>query len=406
MTNPMIVAHGHADRAMFRAMPLQGVDVRVIYLDGKSTSSRCTRTIPAPMWRCAAFRHRRKPMSSDIALHAGVTAVHLPYMNEMLSDRAAGFRRRRSRHRSRFPRKRRVRVDARRRARRRTNQSRTQRDGAPFPTVDSRGRRRLRRGIRAGPAQRHQRVLGLGREHALHAPPYKTFAGIALPVIPKIEGHVVDFLVAGGGSGKSWRSRGTFDGGRMSFADVPFDAIHAVFGGTMNDAAINRFVRAVRGAVLGRRRLFDRPRSWRAAATGGRSRACSRTRQGDPGHGPIAGTAAIEVVGNRISFKATIWIMRGATLRGVPVSQREPDAGDRRRYARRFTAPTRAQPTATSSPRATTRLRDASAGPRRPRLAWLPTASMRRNCTASACRSTRAPQGQRQLGGGRAAAVF
>jgi autotransporter translocation and assembly factor TamB len=322
LTHPMVMAHGHADSATYRTMPLRGVDVTVIYRDGivavvpllaqysgTNVAVRGTLDISG------------KHLLSDIALHAEVTSRHLPYMDEMLADEPLLF-------------------DAVGRG----NDVNFHANGA---FASARGVERVAGLINLEPAGTARLVpmwihsergdfdggyvldrpnassafWGVGSNLTMHAPTEKTFVGIELPVIPKIEGHIASFMVAGGGAGKAVEIAGNFEGRKMSFADVPFDSIHAAFGGTMNGAAVND-IRA--------------SGPWGRFSGGGAFSTTAFVARGQydgtldglqpflgkdmPGRGPISGTAAIEVVGNRIVVQGENLQMAGSTLRGIPIS--------------------------------------------------------------------------------------
>jgi len=322
MTNPMVVAHGHADRATFRAMPLRGVDVRVVYLDGK------VNVVPLHAQYSGTNVAVRgtldiggKQMLSDVALHAGVTARHLPYMNEMLEGEPLLF-------------------DA---VGRGTGLNfhvngafasalGTERVGGLINLEPTGTARLVPIWIHAGQGDFDGGYVldrpngtsafwGTGSNMTLHAPPEKAFAGIDLPVIPKIEGHIEHFSVAGGGAGKAVEIAGRFDGRRMSIADIPFYAIHAVFGGTMTGAAINEIqASGPWGTFAGGGGFSNTAFVARGGYRGTLEGLQPYLGKDIPGHGPIAGTAAIEVTGNRIVVQGQNLEMPGATLRGVPVS--------------------------------------------------------------------------------------
>ena len=101
----------------------------------------------------------------------------------------------------------------------------------------------------------------------------------------------------------------------MAFAGVPFDTIHAAFGGTMNGAAVNLLHASGPWGNFDGNGAF----SGKAFVARGHYRGTLDGLQpflgkDIPGHGPVDGTAGIEVVGSRIIVQGQDLQMPGATL--------------------------------------------------------------------------------------------
>jgi autotransporter translocation and assembly factor TamB len=322
LAHPMVVFHGHAVTARYRLMPLSDVDANVVYLDSNVGVVPLTARYGGTNATVRGnLNIAGKTLVSDIAVHADVTAQHLPYLDELLAaepvvfdavatgndlvfhvngalasargtDRLAGLVMLEPNGTGRF---------------------------APFWLHTERGD--LDGGYVIDRPNDSSAFWATGSNLMLHAPSQKAFPGIDLPVIPKIDGHIAGFTAAGGGAGKNVDIAGTFEGRSMAFAGVPFDAIHASFGGTMNDAAVNPIHAS---GPWGR---FDGGGAFSTTAFVARGH-YRGTLDGlqpflgkdIPGHGPIDGTAGIEVVGSRIIVQGQDLAMPGATLRGIPVS--------------------------------------------------------------------------------------
>jgi hypothetical protein len=322
LDNPMIVAHGHADRARYRSMPLSAVDASIVYRDGKvgivpllahyagvDVAVRGTLDVAA------------KHLRSDLALHATMTAQHLPYLDEMLSteplqfDAVATGTDLNFHVRGAFASQRGVERVAGLVALEPNGTGRV----VPMWIHTERGN--LDGGYVLDRPGATSAFWAAGSNLTLHAPSQKAFPGVDLPAIPNIDGRIVAFDAAGGGAGKDVEIAGTFEGRAMNFAGVPFDAIRAAFGGTMAGAAVNVL------HASGPWGTFDGSGAFSTTAFVARGN-YRGTLDGlqpflgkdIPGHGPVAGTAAIEVVGNRIVVQGEHLQMAGATLRGVPVT--------------------------------------------------------------------------------------
>ncbi|HTA38467.1 MAG TPA: translocation/assembly module TamB domain-containing protein [Candidatus Acidoferrales bacterium] len=323
LDNPMIVAHGHAVTARYRAMPLNDVDASIIYRDGKvGIVPLLARYAGTNVTVRGTLDVSGKKLISDIAVHADVAAQHLPYLDELLANEPLVFDAVATGSDLLFH------VNGAFASARGTERV------AGLVTLDPNGtgrvvpfwlhteRGNLDGGYVIDRPSGSSAFWAVGSNLTLHAPSQKAFPGIDLPVIPKIDGQIASFTAAGGGSGKNVEIAGTFEGRRMAFAGVPFDAIHAAFGGTMDGAAVNLLQASGPWGRFDGNGAF----SGQAFVARGHYRGTLDGLQpflgkDIPGHGPVEGTAGIEVVGSRIIVQGQDLRMPGATLRGVPISR-------------------------------------------------------------------------------------
>jgi hypothetical protein len=155
----------------------------------------------------------------------------------------------------------------------------------------------------------------------MRPPSSPAFPGISLPQMPPVDSRNVAMTVAGGGSGTDVALAGIASAQGARIATVDFDRIYAAFGGTLQNAAVNvlhatgpwgRFDGAgdfssTRLIAYGRYRgTFEGLQPFLGSAI--------------PGHGAIAGTAAIAVQPNAIVVQGSNLAMRNATLRSIPIS--------------------------------------------------------------------------------------
>ncbi len=323
LDNPMVVAHGHAVTARYRAMPLNDVDASIIYRDGKvGIVPLLARYAGTDVTVRGTLDVSGKKLVSDIAVHANVTAQHLPYLDELLGDEPLLFDAVATGSDLLFH------VNGAFASARGTERV------AGLVTLDPNGTGRVvpfwlhtERGDLDGGyvidrPSGSSAFWAMGSNLTLHAPGRKAFPGIDLPAIPTIDGRIDGFTMAGGGAGQDVEIAGTFAGRKMAFAGVPFDAIHAAFGGTMNGAAVNVLHASGPWGRFDGNGAF----SGQAFVARGHYRGTLDGLQpflgkDIPGHGPVEGTAGIEVVGSRIIVQGQDLQMPGATLRGVPISR-------------------------------------------------------------------------------------
>ncbi|HTX59858.1 MAG TPA: translocation/assembly module TamB domain-containing protein [Verrucomicrobiae bacterium] len=321
--DPTILAHGYAAHAFYREMPFDRLDAHVVYRDGRVALAPLEANYAGTRIGVRGYFDVSGPhVLSRMALHVAADGLHLPYLDEMLGNEpllldavASG-------------------TDLLFHA-----------DGA---LASARGVQRVAALVRLEPngtgsvepfwlhTQRGDLDGGylLDRPHHtsafwaiagnldLHAPRYKAFPGVELPQIPAIDGRLDAFSVAGGGDGQNVAIAGDVLGGKSDFAGVHFDRIEAAFGGTMSDAAVNRIVATGPwGSFTGNGAFSTQAFVARGAYRGTLEGLQPFLGSAIPGHGPIAGNAAIAVAGDRIVVQGDRLRMPGATLRGIPVSQ-------------------------------------------------------------------------------------
>ncbi len=156
----------------------------------------------------------------------------------------------------------------------------------------------------------------------MRAPATRAFPGLSLPEIPPINGRSVGMAIAGGGSGTHVVVAGSASAVGTSVAGIAFDDIDAAFGGTLNEAAINRL------RASGPWGAFDGSGSFSTQrfVAYGRYRGTFEGLQpflgkGIPGHGALAGAVGVAVEPQRIVVSASNLQMHGASLHGVPLSR-------------------------------------------------------------------------------------
>ncbi|HEY1977081.1 MAG TPA: translocation/assembly module TamB domain-containing protein [Candidatus Baltobacteraceae bacterium] len=156
----------------------------------------------------------------------------------------------------------------------------------------------------------------------MRAPTYKAFPGLELPQMPKINGDAVSITMAGGGAGKQIVLAGLFGAERTDIAGVKFDRMNGAFSGTLAGASINLLHASGPWGVFDGAGQF----STQAFVARGNYRGTFEGLQpflgsSIPGHGSLAGTAAIAVEGNRIVVQGVDLKMRRATLHGIPIDR-------------------------------------------------------------------------------------
>ncbi|MBV8147561.1 MAG: hypothetical protein JO092_00555, partial [Candidatus Eremiobacteraeota bacterium] len=156
----------------------------------------------------------------------------------------------------------------------------------------------------------------------MRAPEYKAFPGIDLPEMPKINGRAAAVAMAGGGSGENVVLAGLAQGERTDIAGVVFDKINAAFSGTLSNAAMNLLQASgpwgdFDGVGAFSSQAFVARGSYRGTFEGLQPFLGSAI----PGHGSLAGTAAIAVEGSRIVVQGIGLRMRHATLHGIPIDR-------------------------------------------------------------------------------------
>lgn len=319
--DPVIVARADAARATYRAIPFDALHADVVYHHNLVALAPLRASYAGTEIVIRGTMAIGKKLHSLFAVHISGTANHLPYLDEMLADEP-------------------VVIDA----------SATG-DDLLFHVVGSaasaRGVSRMAALLELDPngtaavepfwlhTERGNFDGGyiLDRPHAtsafwviannlrMRAPSSKTFPGISLPQMPPVDSRRVGMTMAGGGSGSDVVLAGIADGEDVKISGVSFDRLEAAFGGTLQNAAINVL------HATGPWGRFDGSGDFSSA------RLVAYGRYGGtfeglqpflgsaiPGHGALAGTAAVAVIPGAIVVQGTNLTMRNATLRSVPIS--------------------------------------------------------------------------------------
>ena len=156
---------------------------------------------------------------------------------------------------------------------------------------------------------------------SLRTPAHTSFLGIALPVMPPLDGTVDEASIVGGeASGYHTLLAGTVRAHRTTIAGVRLDNVEASFAGTLASAAIDPIVASGPwGTLDGSGALSLNTIAVRGAYRG--------TLQGLrpfmnelPASGDVAGTASLAIGAHGIIVQADNVQLRNANLRGIPIS--------------------------------------------------------------------------------------
>jgi hypothetical protein len=319
--NPLIVAQGHALHAVYRQLPFDALNVGILYRNnvvallplhayygGTEVGIRGTLAIG-------------KHLQSELALHVVGSADRLPYLDEMLGkestivDAAASgtdlnFRVRGA-------------VASARGVSRLAALVALDPDGTaavePFWFHTERGN--FDGGYLLDRPHADSAFWALGSNLQMRAPSYKAFPGLSLPEIPKVDGRIAGVAIAGGGSGKNVALAGIVNADKADIAGVAFDRIDAGFSGTLAGAQVSLLHATGPWGRFDGRGAF----SSQAFVAGGQYNGTFEGLQpflgsAIPGHGAISGYTSIAVVPKGIVVQGSNLAMRGATLRGVPIS--------------------------------------------------------------------------------------
>ena len=156
----------------------------------------------------------------------------------------------------------------------------------------------------------------------MRAPTYRAFPGVPLPKMPPIDSRTVAMSLAGGGAGKQITLAGTINGSDASIAGVRFDSVDAAFGGTLQNAAVNRLrANGPWGTFDGHgdfsAQSFAAFGSYRGTFEGLQPFLTSAI----PAHGRVGGTVGVAIEPQRIVVLGSNLTMQRATLRSVPVER-------------------------------------------------------------------------------------
>jgi hypothetical protein len=333
--DPVIIAHVTAPRAWYRALPFSGLSAQVVYHSNVVALAPVRVAYGGIAIGVDGTMQIGKKLHSEFALHVSGPANHLPYLDEMLGDEPFV-------------------IDAAATG-----------DDLLFRVVGSaasaRGVSRLAALVETDPIgtatvapfwfhtergnfdggyvlDRPNDSSGfwmLADGLRLRATSYKAFPGITLPEMPPIDARSIDMTLAGGGSGKAIVMAGVVGGTRATIAGVRLDRVDAAFGGTLQDAAVNRLSAT---GPWGRFTGHGGFSSQRFVAFGDYRGSFEGLQpffgSGLTGHGPIAGTVGIGIEPQRILVQGVDLSMPGSTLHSIPIDRASLTlaiAGDRLR---------------------------------------------------------------------------
>ena len=157
---------------------------------------------------------------------------------------------------------------------------------------------------------------------ALHTPAHTSFLGVALPVMPPLDGTVDDAVILGGGpSGEHTLVAGNVVLHATTIAGVRLNRVDATFAGTLADAAIDPIdARGPWGRLHGTGALSLNT----LAVHGHYAGTLEGLRQflnGTPASGAIDGEAALAIGPQGIIVQADGLHLRNASIHGLPISQ-------------------------------------------------------------------------------------
>lgn len=322
LADPEIVARAHAARATYARLPLQPLDANVVYRDGTVALLPLAAGYGGMQIGVrGTFAVGQPHVISQLALHVTSPADRLPYLGALLGSEP-------------------LRLDV-------TARGEDLRFHAVGALASTRGVRRVAalfalepNGIaRVDPFWLHT-ARGdfdggylLDRPHddsafwasgynlRLATPSVAALPGLELPPLPTVSGSLRTLVVAGGGAGRAVALAGDVSGGDTTLAGVHFTSLAATFGGTLAGASVNRLdARGPWGRFHGSGAFSSQTFVARGTYHGTLDGLQPFLGDAIPGHGPIAGTAAIAVENGRILVQGEHLQMAGATLRGIPIS--------------------------------------------------------------------------------------
>ncbi len=320
--DPVIVARVNAPNARYRELPFDSLDAGVVYHSNVVALAPLSVGYGGMALRVTGTMEIGKRLLSRFALHVAGPANRLPYLDEMLGDEP-------------------VIVDA----------SATGND-LLFHVVGSaasaRGVTRMAALVETNPngtaavepfwfhTQRGNFDGGylldrpkntsafwmLSSGLRMRAVGYKTFPGISLPQMPKVDARSVGMTLAGGGSGKSIVLAGFVRGSQAGIAGVQFAAVEAAFGGTLQNAAVNLLRAAGPWGTFEGHGGFSAQRFIAYGTYHGTFEGLQPLiGNAIAGHGSIGGTVGIGIEPYRIVVQGSNLALRNATLHGVPIDR-------------------------------------------------------------------------------------
>ncbi len=320
--NPVIVARVNAPNARYRALPFDSLEAQVVYHANVVALAPLHVAYGGIALQVSGTMEIRKVLHSMFALHVEGPANHLPYLDEMLGaepmivDAAATgndllFHVVGSAASARGVTRMAALVD--------TNPNGTA-AVEPFWFHTERGN--FDGGYLLDRPKDTSAFWMLASGLRMRALGYKTFPGLSLPQMPKVNGRSVGMTLAGGGSGKRIVLAGFLTGGQASVAGVKFNSVEAAFGGPLQNTAIN-LLRASgpwgtfegHGGFSGQR--FVAYGKYHGSFEGLQP----LTGNAIAGHGRIGGTVGIAIQSQRIVVQGSKLALQNATLHGIPVDR-------------------------------------------------------------------------------------
>jgi autotransporter translocation and assembly factor TamB len=326
--DPLIVASGFAADAAYGTLPLRALSTDVLYHDGHVALAPIRARYAGMHVALSGVLTTAQHLQSDLTLHATGSAQQLPYLDEMLGSEpmvidaaargtdslfhVAGV------------------LASQRGISRAAGLLQLDRNGTaridPFWLHTGRGD--FDGGYVLDRPRGGSGFWALARHLRMRAPRYPAFPGLNLPEMPKVDARSVDIAAAGGGSGRGVVLAGTFSGERAQIAGVRFDRLAALFSGGLDNAAVNRLSASgpwgrFEGDGAFSTQAFVAHGSYRGSFEGLQPFLGSAI----PGHGRLAGVAAIAVEPGGIVVQGSHLHMRGASLHGIPIDSAEITLG-------------------------------------------------------------------------------
>ncbi|MGC1381786.1 MAG: hypothetical protein WA814_12285, partial [Candidatus Baltobacteraceae bacterium] len=321
IADPIIVANANAPRALYRALPFDGLEAGVVYHDNVVALAPLQASYGGLGVAIRGTLNIGKPLRSRFAVHVAGPANRLPYIDEMLGDEP-------------------IAVDAD-----------VVGSDLLFHVAGSaaslRGVERVAALVEMNPngtaaiepfwlhtergaldgAYLLDRPHGTSafwlsaRDMRLRAPPAPAFPGLPLPSMPPIDGRVLEMTAAGGGSGSQVVLAGKMAGAGTSIAGVRFDRIDASFAGTLAHAAINPLIASGPWGRFDGAGSFSSQRFVSYGRYAGSFEGLQPFLGAITGHGRLSGTVGVAIEPHRIVVQGSDLAMNGATLHGVPISR-------------------------------------------------------------------------------------
>ncbi|MFY9885657.1 MAG: hypothetical protein WAK15_12890, partial [Candidatus Cybelea sp.] len=322
VVDPVIVARVDAPRASYRALPFSALEAGVVYHSDVVALAPLRVNYSGVKMRLNGTLEIGKQLHSRFVAHVEGSANRLPYLDEMLGDEpivvdaaATGTDLRfhligsaaSARGVSRVA----ALVD--------TNPNGTA-SVVPFWFHTERGS--FDGGYLLDRPDSTSAFWMLASGLRMRARHYTVFPGIVLPEMPPIDSRTVGMALAGGGAGNGIVMAGKVTAADASIENVKFDRVGASFGGPLRSVAVNS-ISAVGpwGAFEGHggfsSQRFVAYGTYRGTFEGLQPLLGTAI----VGRGGVAGAVGIGIEPQRILVQGSNLALRGATLRGIPISR-------------------------------------------------------------------------------------